>query len=190
MGHSIKVLGLSGSLRRGSYNTATLRAAQQLAPDGMAIEICDLSQIPLYNEDLRAAGFPDSVQRLREQVTSADALLFATPEYNFSLPAVLKNAIDWGSRPPDQPFNGKPGAIMGATIGLRGTSRAQIHLRLVCVAVNILLINKPEVMIASAKTKFDEHGALVDAPTREFIKEALISLQQWVARLDRSSPRA
>lgn len=104
----IRVLGISGSLRVASYNTAALGAVQELAPDGMTIETFDLAAIPLYNDDVRAAGLPPSVEELRGAIAGADALLFATPEYNYSIPGVLKNAIDWASRPPDQPFDGSP----------------------------------------------------------------------------------
>src|SRR5262249_4114697 len=104
----IKVLAFCGSLRAGSYNRAALRTAIELKPPGMAIETADIGSIPLYNEDVRAQGFPPPVEKLRQQIKEADALLFATPEYNYSIPGVLKNAIDWASRPPDQPFAGKP----------------------------------------------------------------------------------
>jgi len=120
----VKTLGISGSLRKGSYNTAALRAALELLPDGMTLDIADISELPLYNDDVRQAGFPPAVKRLREQIAAADALLFATPEYNYSISGVLKNAIDWASRPPDAPVLGKPCGIMGASGGLWGTARA------------------------------------------------------------------
>ena len=120
----ISVLAICGSLRAGSYNKAALRTAIELKPPGMTIETADIGSIPLYNEDVRALGFPPPVERLRAQIAAADALLFVTPEYNYSMPGVLKNAIDWASRPPDQPFAGKPVAIMGAGAGMAGTARA------------------------------------------------------------------
>src|SRR5215468_3679831 len=133
----IKVLGICGSLRKGSFNRMALRVAQELAPAGMKVDVADISGFPLYNEDVRAQGFPPPVQTFRDQIAAADALLFVTPEYNYSMAGVLKNAIDWGSRPPDQPFDGKPVAIMGASMGLGGTGRAQYHLRQSCVYLNM-----------------------------------------------------
>ncbi len=180
---TLKVMGIAGSLRRGSYNRAALRAAVELAPAGLEIEIFDLAPIPLYNEDVRALGFPPPVEELRERIRAADALLFVTPEYNYSVPGVLKNAIDWASRPPDQPFEGKPIAIMGASPSMFGTARAQYHLRQVFIYLDGLLLNRPEVMIASAGKKFDEHGRLTDETTRGFIRKLLEALEAWTRRL-------
>lgn len=180
----IKVLGISGSLRAGSYNTAALRAAQELAPDGVCVETFNLAAIPLYNEDVRAAGLPASVQELRDAIAGADALLFATPEYNYSIPGVLKNAIDWASRPPDQPFDGKPTAIMGASPGRIGTARAQYHLRQMCVFLNMHILNKPEVMIGGAADAFDSGDRLVDETTRGFVRGLLAALAAWTRRLN------
>jgi len=179
----MKVVGISGSLRKGSYNTAALRAAQGLVPEGMTIEAAEIGDLPLYNDDVRLAGYPPAVQRLRGQLAAADAVLFVTPEYNYSISGVLKNAIDWGSRPPDQPFDGKPVAIMGASGGLLGTARAQYHLRQMLIFLNAYPVNKPEVMIGQAQTKFDESGSLTDEPTREFIRRLLESLRAWTERL-------
>ena len=175
----IKVLGISGSLRRASYNTAALREAIRLAPPGMTIELADISAIPLYNEELSAQGFPAAVEQLREQVRAADALLIATPEYNYSVPGVLKNAIDWVSRPPEQPFAGKPVALMGASAGRFGTARAQYHLRQSMVFLDMRPLNRPELMIAAAQTLFDEQGALTDDKTREYLRKLLVALQDW-----------
>ncbi len=174
---TIKVLGISGSLRKDSLNTAALRAAIELAPADVEIEIADISDLPLYNDDVREQGYPPSVQRLREQVHAADALLFATPEYNYSIPGVLKNAIDWVSRPPAQPFAGKPAAIMGASPGAIGTARAQYHLRQVGVFLDLHFLNKPEVMIGSAGTRFDANGHLTDTATREHVQKLLVALR-------------
>jgi chromate reductase, NAD(P)H dehydrogenase (quinone) len=179
----IRVLGVCGSLRKGSYNAAALRAAGELVPDRMELETFDIAPIPVYNEDVRAAGFPPAVEEFRARIRSADALLFATPEYNYSLPGVLKNAIDWASRPPDQPFAGKPAAIMGASPGMLGTARAQYHLRQVCVYLDMHPVNKPEVMIAAAQGKFDAAGRLTDETTRDFIRGLLVSLGRWTRRL-------
>jgi chromate reductase, NAD(P)H dehydrogenase (quinone) len=179
----IRVVGLSGSLRQGSYNSAALRAAQALAPDGMTIDTAAIGDLPLYNEDLRAAGYPPEVARLRAQIAAADAVLFVTPEYNYSISGVLKNAIDWASRPPDQPFEGKPVAMMGASGGLFGTARAQNHLRQMLVFLNAHPINKPQVTIGQAAGKFDEAGNLTDEPTRQHIRSLLESLAAWTQRL-------
>ena len=179
----VKVLGISGSLRKGSYNTAALRAATELLPDGMTLDFADISQLPLYNEDVRQAGFPPPAQKLREQIRAADALLFAMPEYNYSISGVLKNAIDWASRPPDQPFDGKPIGIMGATPSLWGTTRAQYHLRQMCVYLNMFPVNKPEVLIAQAQSKFDAELRLTDKTTRDMIAQLLVALRDWTRRL-------
>jgi chromate reductase len=184
MSRDIKVLGISGSLRRGSYNSAALRAAQALAPEGMRIEIAEIGSFPLYNDDERVAhGYPPAVATFRRQIAESDALLFVTPEYNYSVPGVLKNAIDWGSRPPDQPFNGKPVAIMGAATGMIGSARAQYHLRQMLVFLNAFPLNKPEVMISMAASKFDAEGNLTDEATRGFIRQLLEALADWTRRL-------
>lgn len=179
----VKALAISGSLRKGSYNTAALRAAAELLPEGMTLDFADISQIPLYNEDVRQAGFPPVVQKLRDQIAAADALLFCTPEYNYSISGVLKNAIDWASRPPNQPFDGKPAGIMGATASLWGTTRSQYHLRQCCVFLNMFPVNKPEVLIAQAQGKFNEQGQLTDATTRGMISQLLVALRDWTRRL-------
>lgn len=182
---SIKVLGIAGSLRKGSYNKLALRAAIELKPAGMDIESFDIAPIPLYNEDLREQGFPSVVEEFREKIRAADALLFVTPEYNYSVAGVLKNAIDWASRPPDQPFNDKPVAIMGASISRLGTARAQYHLRQTAVFLNMHVLNKPEVMISGAATAFDADGRLTDEGARELIAELLVNLMEWTLRLRR-----
>jgi len=177
------VLGISGSLRKGSYNTALLRAASELLPEGMTLEVFDLSSIPLYNDDVRALGFPKPVQEFRDRIAAADALLISTPEYNFSIPGVLKNAIDWASRPPDPPLDGKPAAIMGASTGDFGTVRAQMHLRQVCVFCNMFPVNKPEVLVMRAREKFDASGRLIDETARGFVRDLLTALVDWTQRL-------
>lgn len=179
----MNVLGISGSLRSGSYNSAALRAAQELAPDGMTISVATIGDLPHYDEDIRSAGLPDPVRRLRAEIAAADAILMVMPEYNFSVPGVLKNAIDWASRPPDQPFNDKPVAIMGASTGLLGTARGQYHLRQILGGLNARLINKPEVMIAQAAAKFDQDGRLTDEQTRGLIRQLLDALAAWSRRL-------
>lgn len=181
-GQKIRVLGISGSLRRASLNSFALRAAVELAPAGMTVEVANISEIPLYNEDVKQAGFPGPVEQLRTQIKTADALLIVTPEYNYSVPGVLKNAIDWASRPPEQPFEGKPIAIMGASPGMLGSARAQYHLRQCFVSLNATILNRPEVFIGQANKKFDEAGRLTDEPTREVIAKLLASLANAVNR--------
>ena len=180
---SFHVVAISGSLRKASTNTMALRAAQLLAPAGMEIEMADLSQIPLYNEDLRSQGEPEAVLQLKRQIQAADAVLIATPEYNFSIPAVLKNALDWVSRPPAPPFDGKPVAIMGVATGPLGTARVQYHLRQVLVFMNSFTVNKPEVFIGHSASKFNEQGELTDPTTAQFIHDLLVSLQRLAARV-------
>ena len=181
----INVLAMCGSLRAGSYNRAALRAAIELKPPGMMIETADIGAFPLYNEDVRAQGFPPSVEKLRLQIAAADALLFVTPEYNYSMSGVLKNAIDWASRPPDQPFAGKPVAIMGAAAGMAGSARAQYDLRRSCVFLDMHPLNKPEVLIGQAQTKFDAEGRLTDEAARGFIRDLLVALDQWTRQIGR-----
>lgn len=180
----LRVLGISGSLRKESFNTAVLRTAIELAPEGMVVETAEIREIPLYDEDVRARGVPPAVQAFRERIAAADALLFVTPEYNFSIPGPLKNAIDWASRPPAQPFAGKPVAIMGASGGMSGTMRAQYDLRKVAVFLDMHPLNKPEVFIRSAGEKISG-GRLIDEPTRKVVAEQLAALATWTRRLRR-----
>jgi chromate reductase len=181
----LRVLGVSGSLRKGSFNTAALRAARELAPEGLVIEPFDIAPIPLYNEDVYQQGFPPPVEDFRARIKAADALLICTPEYNYSVPGVLKNAIDWASRPPEQPFDGKPMAILSASPAFTGGARAQYHLRQVFVYLNPFIMNRPEVMISAAHTKFDSGGRLTDDKTREHVRELLTALKAWTERLRR-----
>ncbi len=182
----LNVLGISGSLRKGSYNSAALRAAAELAPAGMTIDIFDrIRELPLYDEDLRQQGFPPAAEALREEIKAADALLIVTPEYNRSIPGVLKNAIDWASRPPEQPFQGKPIAIMGASGGVLGTARAQYHLRQCFVFLDGRILNRPEVFIGQAQNRFDPNGKLTDEGTRKIVGEMLQALADWTRLLQR-----
>jgi chromate reductase len=183
----ITVLGICGSLRKGSYNMAALRTAIELKPPGMTVEVADISQFPLYNEDVRAQGFPAPVETFRQQIKAADALLFSCPEYNYSMSGVLKNAIDWASRPPDQPFAGKPIAIIGAGAGMAGTARAQYDLRRSCIFLDMHPINKPEVLIGQAQTKFDADGHLTDEAARGFIRDMLVALEAWTRTIGKKS---
>jgi len=182
---TFRILGISGSLRRGSHNTAALRAAAELAPEGVTVTIFEgLGEIPPYNDDLRTAGgYPPAVEAFRTAIREADALMIATPEYNYSVPGVLKNAIDWASRPPEQPFDGKPVAILGATPGMLGTSRAQYDLRKMCVFLNAHALNKPEVFIGGSGAKVDAGGRLTDEATRGYIAAQVAALRDWGLRL-------
>jgi chromate reductase len=182
----MKIVGISGSLRMGSFNSALLRAAQAVAPEDMEIEIASIADLPPYNADVQAEGFPVAVERLVERIRQADGVLIATPEYNYSIPGVLKNAIDWVSRADDQPFNGKPVAIMGASRGFLGTARAQYHLRQVFVFLNALVMNRPEVFVGTAHDKHDEAGNLTHEGTREFLASYLKAVREWVDRVNRT----
>ncbi len=180
---NLTICAISGSLRAGSYNTAALRAAAELAPDGVTIAEAAIGDIPLYNDDIKAQGFPAAVLRLQHAIASADAVLIATPEYNYSIPGVLKNAIDWVSRTDPQPFADKPVAIMGASPGGLGTGRAQYDLRKVFVYLDAHLLNKPEIMISAAHTRFDGEGRLTDEATRKYLASLLSALRDWTLRL-------
>src|SRR5438128_11108878 len=156
MNKPIRILGIAGSLRRDSYNRAALRAATKLVPEGAILETFELDDIPIFNQD-EDQHPPAKVVELKQRIREADAILFVTPEYNYSVPGVLKNAIDWASRPHgDSAWNGKPAAIMGASVGNTGTARAQYHLRQIMVFLNMFPINQPEVMIGHAADRFDQ----------------------------------
>jgi chromate reductase len=185
MADNLTFLGFAGSLREKSHNRALLRAAEQLLPHDAALETFDLSAIPLYNADLEEQGWPEPVRLFRERIAAADALLVVTPEYNWSIPGVLKNAIDWASRPPDSPLNDKPAAVMGASTGPFGTTRAQLHLRQVFAYTNTLLLSKPFVLIPKAQEKIDTEGNLTDEATREQVSSLLAALADWTRRLQK-----
>ena len=177
------ILGIPGSLRQQSLNRALLVTAQELLPDGVTLEIFDLHDIPLFNSDVEAQGTPAPVLAFREQMKAADALLFAAPEYNFSISGVLKNAIDWASRKgPDArpPLNDKPAAAMGVG-GMMGTLRAQLHLREILLHNNVYLLNQPTLLLARANDQFGD-GRLVNEDSRERLARLLIALQAWTAR--------
>jgi chromate reductase len=175
------VLGLSGSLRQKSFNSALLRAAIALVPPGMTITPGSFAPFPLYNADVQAKGFPEPVQTLAKQIRDADAVLIVSPEYNYSIPGGLKNAIDWVSRVDKQPFDGKLIAIMGASPGRIGTARMQYHLRQSFVFLNSIVLNRPEVMVANATAMFDDQGNLTDEATRKLVGDLLKALAGAVA---------
>lgn len=183
------VCGIAGSLRTGSLNRALLRAARELAPAGMEIRIFDgMADIPLYNQDVEATGDPEPVQALKRAIGEADALLVVTPEYNHGVPGVLKNAIDWASRPPrGSVLAGKPAAILGASPGVTGTARAQSQLRQAFVFTNTPVLPQPEILVYRAHEKFDADGRLTDEKTREFVGKLLHELADWTRRLSRGA---
>ncbi len=177
----LTVAAIAGSLRKASYNRSLLRAAQELAPERLRIEIHDLLDIPLYNEDVEKEGVPPAVDALRQAIRAADGLLIATPEYNHGVPGVLKNTFDWLSRPPrGSALGGKPTALFGASPGMTGTARSQSQLRLSMVFTNSPAMLQPEVLVAKAHEKFDAEGRLTDEKTREFLGKFLQSFVEWI----------
>ncbi len=183
MNQQINIFSFAGSLRTGSYNRALLKAAAELVPDDAKLEVFELDGIPPFNQDLEPSP-PEKVKEFKRKIKAADALLIVTPEYNYSVPGVLKNAIDWASRPyGDNSFEGKPVAIMSASTGMLGGARAQYHLRQSLVFLNMYPVNKPEVFVTFAPQKFDDQGKLSDQKTREIIKELLGNLITWTRRL-------
>lgn len=187
MSNPLRVFGIAGSLRKGSFNRSLLRAAQQLAPAGMRIDSFEgLAEIPPFNQDMEKTP-PPAVVELKKQIREANAVLLVTPEYNYSVPGVLKNAIDWASRPyGDSAWSGKPAAIMGASGGIFGSARAQYHLRQMFVFLNVYTVNQPEVMVAQANQRFDEQGNLTDETSKKLIRQLLEELGR-LARLHLSA---
>jgi chromate reductase len=183
MSSHVRILGIAGSLRRGSYNQAALRAAKLLVPEDSEIDLFELDGIPMFNEDDEKRP-PSSVLELKKRIRRADALLIVTPEYNYSNPGVLKNAIDWASQAHrDSAWSGKAAAIMGASPSAIGTARAQHHLRQILVALNLFTLNQPEVVIADAAHRFDENGNLIHEPTKQLIQELQKNLLDWTRRI-------
>lgn len=183
MEKKVSILGFTGSLRKGSYNKALLRAALEMVPSDAELKVFEIEGMPLFNQDLEGNP-PQIVKDFKAQIRGADAILIVTPEYNYSMPGVLKNAIDNASRPyGDNAFAGKPVAMMGASIGNQGTARAQYHLRQSCVFLDMYPLNQPEVMVPFAQDKVDQNGRLTDTKTREKIKELLEALVAWTMRL-------
>ncbi len=185
MPDAFHMFGFAGSLRRGSYNRGLLRAAVELAPEGVELETFELDAIPPFDQDVEDEGPPDSVRRLKEGIARARALLLVTPEYNYSVSGVMKNAIDWASRPPTTtPLKGKPVAVMGASSGGFGTVRAQMHLRNTLVYTQSLVLVTPEVRVSHAANYFDEDGNLTDETTRAAVAGLIEALVEWTKRLE------
>lgn len=185
----VKIFGFAGSLRQGSYNKALIRAAQEVSPEDARLEVFDLEGIPLFNQDYEYEP-PETVRGFKTGIRSADAILIATPEYNYSIPGVLKNAIDWASRPfGDNAFDDKPVAAMSASVGMLGGVRAQYHLRQTFVYLNMHPVNQPEVMMPFAGERVDDYGRITDGKTKELIRQLLERLVDWTLRLRARSDR-
>lgn len=184
--NKLNVISICGSLRRGSYNAIVARTLPALAPAGMTIKTSPpIGGMPLYNADVQnESGFPAPVKTLADAIRAADGVIFNTPEYNYSVPGVLKNAIDWVSRLPDQPFANKPIAIQSASMGPLGGPRAQYHLRQMLIFLDAFVLNRPEIFIGGAQTKIDEaKGELADQPTRDIIKQQLAGFAKFIVRV-------
>jgi chromate reductase len=184
MTDTVQILGFAGSLRAGSLNRALLRAAKELAPENMRIAIFDLGPIPLYNGDVEAAGDPESVAAFKQAIQAADGVLMVTPEYNHGVPGVMKNAVDWASRPPrSAPLNGKPVGIIGASPGMTGSPRGQSQLRQAFEFTNSFCMPQPEILVFRAHEKFDAAGKLIDEQTAQYLTKYLNAFRDWVKHL-------
>ena len=181
----LKVLGICGSLRKASLNMAALRACGELLPAGMTLQITSIADLPMFNQDVFDAGMPEPVKRLRGEITAADGVLFASPEYNFSVSPVLKNAIDWASRPPNQSWQDKPVAIFSCSQGPLGGARVQYDLRRILGQLWAHVLPRPEVFIGSAPGKFDAQGKITDEATRKFLTDLLAGFGPWITRMQK-----
>ena len=189
MSNDLKVLGVCGSLRKASLNMAALRACQELMPPGVSLTITTLGDLPMYNQDVFDAGIPAPVKRFHDEVAAADGVLIATPEYNFSLPPALKNAIDWVSKMPNQPFSNKPCAVFSASQGPLGGARVQYDVRRILVQLWALMLPRPEVFIGVAQTKFDKDGRLTDEATKKFLADLVGGFKTWIERMRAAKPK-
>jgi chromate reductase, NAD(P)H dehydrogenase (quinone) len=184
MGNQLKILGVVGSLRKGSYNKALMRIAMQLLPEAVTLEVFEIGEFPPFNQDDLDRNLPEVVKKFKAKIRAEDAILIASPEYNYSIPGVLKNAIDWASRPSSEnAFDGKPVAVMSASTGKLGGARMQYHLRQVFVFLNMYPINRPEFMLANAQNYFDTEGNLTDEETRQRLRRLLEALAAWTRKL-------
>jgi chromate reductase len=186
----LNVVGLCGSLRAASYNRMLMRLAQDLMPASMKLEAADWRDVPVFDADVLAKGMPPGVATLREQVRRADGLLIVTPEYNFSIPGGLKNVIDWLSRGEDQPFAGKPVAILSASAGPVGGARVQYDLRKVMLFVNAMTLIKPEVFVGNVAGKFNADGTCTDETTRKFVSAQMAAFETWIGAVKRMAAPA
>lgn len=178
-----RIVAFAGSLRRGSFNRALIRAAQELAPEGMTIEPVEIGELPFYNADVEAEGDPSSVAAFKAALHQCDGILIATPEYNDGIPAVLGNAMDWGSRLPGRsPLSGKPVALVGASPSQVGTARAQLHLRQILSHVQARVLPPPELLVSKAHERFDTALRLKDEGTRKVLGDLLARFGRWIAR--------
>jgi chromate reductase len=184
LAETVRILGVAGSLRHGSLNRALLRSAQTMTPDGMALDGFDLGEVPLYNGDVEARGDPTAVAAFKDAIRAADGVLFVTPEYNHGVPGVMKNAVDWASRPPQgSPLNGKPVGIIGASPGMTGSARGQSQLRQAFEFTNSYCMPQPELLVFRATDKFGPDGLLSDEATKQHLARYLLALMTWVRRL-------
>ena len=184
---AIKLIGMAEASGRPRTTMRRYERLMPLLPDDVTMETVNLVDIPFYNADVEQIGFPKPVEEFRQKVAAADALVIATPEYNFSVPGVLKNALEWLSRPPNSPVNAKPCAILGASVSPLGTARGQFHLRHICVSLNMIPVNTPHVDIANAKTKFDADNRLTDQASLDLMRQLIKELRSLTIRLQ-SSP--
>lgn len=183
---SYEVLGICGSLRQKSFNMAALRAAGELMPPALKLRITSIADLPMYNADVQEKGFPASVVKLRDEIFAVDALLFACPENNWTVPACLKNAIDWMSRFEQQPFQNKPAAVFSATGGPVGGARAQYDLRRILSGLGVVWLARPEVFIGNERGKFSPDLKLTDETTRKFLTDQMLAFEDWVRRMKRA----
>jgi chromate reductase len=183
MADNLKILGICGSLRKASLSMAALRACNDLMPAGLSMTIAQIGDIPMYNQDVFDAGIPAPAKRFYDELAAADGVLIASPEYNFSLPPLLKNAIDWVSKMPNQPFNNKPIAVFSASQGPLGGARVQYDLRRILVQLWGLVLPRPEVFIGAAQTKFDKDGKLTDEATKKFLADLVAGFKPWIERM-------
>jgi len=180
---ALRILGFAGSLRAASYNRALLAAAVEAAPEDLALEIFDLRAIPLYDGDVEAAGDPEGVVAFKQAIRAADGVLMVTPEYNHGVPGVMKNAIDWASRPPQNAaLSGKPVGLIGASPGITGSARGQTQLRQAFEFTNSFCMPQPELLVFKAHEKFDAEGRLIDEATGRYLRRYLEAFELWVRR--------
>src|SRR5438445_3421435 len=183
----VHILGLSGSTRKGSFNTALLHASRELLPENTTLEIHDLSGLPLFSKDIEHDLTP-AIRMFKQKIREADTILFDSPEHNYSITAVMKNAIEWGNRPPgDRSWKGKPAGIISASSGPRGGVRSQMHLRQIMVDIDMYPINTPQLLVGDSEIKFDKNLKLTDEHARKILRDLLVSLVDWTRRL--RSPR-